>query len=128
MLDQDSLFWLSDAQWAIIAPYLPTNSQARSNDRHALSGIIHVSVSGCRWPDCPKVYGSPGGIYQRFSNWRHRPFWSAMLKALTEAGWVQEAQALDPVAMARARPQRRGLRIDRNWRPHSRDSDRQAGN
>ncbi|WP_409566207.1 transposase [Methylobacterium sp. J-070] len=127
MLDQDGLFWLSDAQWAVIAPHLPANPESRSDDRHALSGIIHVSLSGCRWPDCPKIYGSPGGIYQRFSHWRHRPFWSAMLKALSNAGWTEEARALDPVAMARARTRRRGLRIDRNWRPHSRTGTRSVG-
>jgi transposase len=127
MLDQDGLFWLSDAQWAVIAPHLPDSPRERHDDRRALSGIIYVSLTGCRWPDCPKVYGPPGGIYQRFSHWRHRPFWSAMLKALAKAGWAEEARALDPVAMARARPRRRGLKIDRNWRPHRRTGARPAG-
>jgi transposase len=126
MLDQDGLFWLGDAQWAVIAPHIPARIREHLADRRALSGIIHVSLTGCRWPDCPEAYGPRGSVYRRFSQWRHRPFWSAMLKALAEAGWVEEARALDPVAMARARPRRRGLKLDRNWRPHHRAGARPA--
>ncbi|WP_409566543.1 transposase [Methylobacterium sp. E-065] len=117
MVDQEGLFWLSDAQWAVIAPYMPNSVAEHLDDRHTVSGIIHVSLTGCRWPDCPAVYGPRGSVYRRFSRWRHRPFWSAMLKKLSDAGWTDEACALDPVAMARSRPRRRGLRIDRKWRP-----------
>ncbi|WP_409566789.1 transposase [Methylobacterium sp. E-046] len=123
MLDQEGLFWLSDAQWAVIAPCLPTSSR-QLDDRRMLSGVVYVSLTGCRWPDCPKAYGPLGSVYQRFSQWRHRPFWSAMLKALSEAGWTSEAIALDPVAMARARPKRRGLRVDRRWRPQGQTGNR----
>lgn len=52
-------FWLSDEQWAVIAPLLPTNGAGvrRVDDRRVISGITHVLKSGCRWQDCPVVYG-----------------------------------------------------------------------
>ena len=123
MVRQEGLFWLSDAQWAVIAPYMPNSVAEHLDDRRTVSGIIYVSLTGCRWPDCPAEYGPRGSIYRRFSQWRHRPFWAAMLKKLSDAGWTEEARALEPGARARSRPRRRGLRIDRKWRPPGRSSD-----
>ena len=117
-MEQDAgIFWLSDAQWDVIAPLLPGASSNRADDRRALSGIIHVSLSGCRWPNCPRAYGAPSTVYQRFRRWRHRTFWTQMLKALSQAGWVDEAPALDPLVLSQTRPAQRGQRIDRAWRP-----------
>jgi transposase len=38
------LFWLSDAQWAVIEPFMPVNQPgpARKDDRRISSGILHV--------------------------------------------------------------------------------------
>ena len=49
------LFWLSDAQFAKIAPFLPTDTRGvkRVDDRRMISGVIHVQKSGCRWVDAP---------------------------------------------------------------------------
>ncbi|TGD95214.1 transposase [Methylobacterium nonmethylotrophicum] len=115
------MFWPSDTQWDVISPFLPASGANRSDDRRALSGIIQVSLSSCRWPDFPKEYGSPSTVYQRFRRWRHRSFWTRMLQALSQAGWTQEASALDPLALSQSRPVQKGQRIDRAWRP---DRDR----
>jgi Putative transposase of IS4/5 family (DUF4096) len=50
-----NLFWLSDEQWARIAPHLPTDVRGveREDDRRVISGIVRVLKSGCRWQDCP---------------------------------------------------------------------------
>ena len=39
-----ALFWFSDAQWARIAPLLPTGTRGmkRVDDRRVLSGIVHA--------------------------------------------------------------------------------------
>jgi transposase len=52
-------FWLSDGAWARIEPLLPGNQPGarRVDDRRVISGIVHVLKSGCRWQDCPAVYG-----------------------------------------------------------------------
>ena len=44
-------FWLSDGQWARLAPLLL--NKPRVDDRRVISGIIHVLKSGCRWADAP---------------------------------------------------------------------------
>ena len=65
------LFWLSDAQWAVMEPFMPRNRPGarRVDDRRTISGIVHVIKSGCRWRDCPpttvrtrpSTTGSTGG-------------------------------------------------------------------
>jgi transposase len=54
-----NLFWLTDAQFARIAPHLPTDTRGkpRVDDRRVISGIIHVLKSGGRWIDAPPDYG-----------------------------------------------------------------------
>jgi len=53
------LFWLSDALWAVIKPFMPKDQPgpARQDDRRIISGILHVLTSSCRWRDCPAAYG-----------------------------------------------------------------------
>ncbi len=91
------LFWLSDAQWAVMEPFMPKNQPGarRVDDRRTISGIVHVIRSGCRWQDCPRAYGPPTTIYNRFNRWSRRGFWRGMLSALAEAGWVAESASLD---------------------------------
>jgi transposase len=91
------LFWLSDAQWAVIEPFIPRNQPGpeREDDRRIISGILPVLTSGCRWRDCPSEYGPRTTVYNRFNRWSRRGFWKAMLSALAKAGWVGEAAALD---------------------------------
>jgi transposase len=91
------LFWLSDAQWAVMEPFMPRKQPGarRVDDRRTISGIVHVIRSGCRWQDCPRAYGPPTTVYNRFNRWSRRGFWRGMLSALAEAGWVAESASLD---------------------------------
>ena len=68
------LFWLSDEAWATIEPHLPKNQPGarRVDDRRVIGGILHVVKSGCRWRDCPAVYGPRTTIYNRFNHWSRR--------------------------------------------------------
>jgi transposase len=49
------LFWLSDAQWVVIERFMPKNQPGarRVDDRQTISGIVHVTKSGCRWRELP---------------------------------------------------------------------------
>ena len=89
-------FWLSDAQWALIEPLLPKNQPGarRTDDRRVISGIVHVLKTGCRWQDCPPVYGPSTTIYNRFRRWTMRGLWRRLFEALalTKPG---EDQAID---------------------------------
>jgi transposase len=96
-VEMAGLFWLSDSQWAVMEPFMPKNQPGarRVDDRRTISGIVHVIRSGCRWQDCPRDYGPPTTVYNRFNRWSRRGFWRGMLSALAEAGWVAESASLD---------------------------------
>lgn len=63
-----SFFWLSEDQFARLAPLLPNDTRgvARVDDRRVISGIVHVLRSGCRWKDAPAVYEPHETLYNRF--------------------------------------------------------------
>jgi transposase len=86
-------FWLDDRQWAAIEPLLPMNQPGahRKDDRRIVSGILHVLKVGCRWQDCPSVYGPSTTIYNRFHRWSRRGIWRQLFAALVSAdpGGVQ---------------------------------------
>jgi len=77
-------FWLSDEQWAAIEPLLPKNRPGarRVDDRRVLSGIIHVLKAGCRWQDCPAIYGPSTTVYNRFNRWAQRGIWQKLFHRL----------------------------------------------
>lgn len=81
-------FWLDDRQWAAIEPLLPRNQPGahRADDRRILSGIIHVLNAGCRWRDCPALYGPPTTVYNRFHRWARRGLWQRLCQALAMIG------------------------------------------
>jgi transposase len=91
------LFWLNDEAWAAIEPHLPKNQPGaqRVDDRRVISGILHVLKSGCRWRDCPSVYGPRTTIYNRFNRWSRRRIWQRILQALVEAGWIEATASID---------------------------------
>ena len=81
-------FWLTDAQFAKIAPHLPddTRGRARVDDRRVISGIVHVLKSGGRWVDAPDVYGPRKTLYNRFVRWAAKGVWTKLFQALAQSG------------------------------------------
>ena len=92
-----NLFWLSDEQWQRIEPHLPTDVRGveRQDDRRIISGIVHVLKSGCRWSDCPEVYGPHTTVYNRFARWARRGIWENLFLELASKGRSTEMQMID---------------------------------
>ena len=89
-------FWLTDRQWSVIEPLLPKNQPGahRKDDRRVISGIVHVLKTGCRWQDCPSLYGPPTTIYNRFRRWTMRGLWRRLFETLAHVD-PGEDQAID---------------------------------
>lgn len=86
-MDRDH-FWLTDAQFARIAPHLPTDTRGkpRVDDRRVISGIVQVLKSGGRWIDAPGVYGPRKTLYNRYVRWAAKGVWVDLFQALARAG------------------------------------------
>src|SRR2546422_9818281 len=107
-------FWLDDRQWAAIAPLLQKNQPGahRKDDRRIISGIVHVLKVGCRWQDCPAVYGPSTTIYNRFHRWARRGIWRQLFAALATAdpGGIQMIHNTTAKAQPSAAGGKRGPR------------------
>ena len=79
-------YLIGDKVWAAIEPLLPTvyAGARRQDDRRIISGIVHVLRSGCRWKDCPAVYGPSTTVYNRFNRWSRRGRWQGIFEALVQ--------------------------------------------
>ena len=95
------VFWLSDAQWARLAPLLPNKPRGvpRVDDRRVISGIIHVLKSGGRWADAPSCYGPRKTLYNRFVRWAAKGVWTDLFQVLARAGGPPAKVLLDSSAV-----------------------------
>ena len=93
----DTTFWLSEEQFARLAPLLPTDTRGvpRVDDRRVISGIIHVLKSGCRWKDAPACYGPRKTLYNRFVRWAAKGVWEEVFLALADAAGPPAALMID---------------------------------
>lgn len=79
--------FLSDAQWARIAPWLPTHRVSRkggrpwADDRACLGGVLWVLKTGARWRDLPDAYPSAATCWRRLSAWQRADVWLEMWRA-----------------------------------------------
>ena len=95
-------FWLTDEQFAKIAPLLPndTRGKERVDDRRVISGIVHVLKSGGRWTDAPReVYGPKKTLYNRFVRWAAKGVWVGLFEALAQAGGPPSQVLIDSTAV-----------------------------
>jgi len=96
------LFWLDDLQWSMIEGFVPSRKRRgprREDDRRIISGIIHVLQSGMRWRDCPKEYGPPTTIYNRWRRWSQQGLWQKMFYELSQIVGTHYENAIDSTAI-----------------------------
>lgn len=111
-------FWLSEEAWAAIEPLMPKNQPGarRVDDRRVISRIVHVLKAGCRWKDCPAVYGPSTTIYNRFNRWSRRGLWSRIFAELVTHAVMPDELSIDSTAV-RAHRSAHGGKGGRRFRP-----------
>ncbi len=93
-------FWLSDAQWAAIAPLLPRlGGKPRVDDRRVISGILHRYREGLRWRTIPAEYGPRTTLFNRWNRWSEKGIWQALLAALAGCGEPPDVAMVDSTAV-----------------------------
>jgi transposase len=76
-------FDLTDEEWALLEPLLPTQRKsARVDDRRVMSAIFYVLRTGIPWRDLPERYGPYTTAYNRFNRWSGRGIWKRMFDHL----------------------------------------------
>ena len=80
-------FDLTDAEWAVISPVLPTDTRGveRVDDRRVLNGIFWRLRTGAPWADIPARYGPYTTCGNRFRRWRKAGVWDRLLTAVSKA-------------------------------------------
>ena len=132
-MDHDH-FWLTEAQFAGLRRFLPTDTRGvpRVDDRHVISGIVHVLKSGGRWADAPAVNGPRKTPYNRFVRWAAKGVWVDLFRSLASAGAPPAEALLDSSAVKAHRcasggkggsaTKRSGARAAGGWRPRARSA------
>jgi transposase len=111
------LFWLSDAQWAVIEPLLPhLGGKPRVDDRRVLSGILHRFREGLRWRAMPAEYGPRTTLFNRFNRWSQRGLWQELFAALAASDEPPVLAMIDSTA-ARAHRSASGAKGGSKTRP-----------
>jgi transposase len=93
-------FDLTDGEWEIIAPLLPTaqdrpqGGRPTRDDRRVLNGIFFVLRTGTPWRDLPERYGPYTTVYNRFNRWAKRGVWLRIFESLA-AKSPQSLQLID---------------------------------
>lgn len=78
---------LTDPEWAVIQPLLPTKVRGvpRVDDRRVINGILWRFRAGTPWRDVPERYGPRTTLYNGFVRWRAAGIWDRILDAVSEA-------------------------------------------
>lgn len=83
---------LSDAQWAVLAPLIPSpprrpdgRGRPWRDTREVLGGILWVLKTGARWRDLPDRYPPYQTCHRRFQQWVREGVLEGVLRALASA-------------------------------------------
>jgi putative transposase len=89
---------LSDAQWAILEPLLPSPIAAgaprTTSLREVLNAIFYVLSTGCAWSALPHDFPAEGTVRDSFHQWRRAGRWQRIHDTLR--GEVRQAAGKEP--------------------------------
>ncbi|MGS2648686.1 transposase [Streptosporangium sp. LJ11] len=79
-------FDVTDAEWALIEPYLPVppTGPLPRRVRDQFNGILWRFRTGSGWRDVPERYGPWSTLYSRFNAWTKTGVFQGLMDALIE--------------------------------------------
>jgi len=93
---------LSDDQSSFIRPHLPPQPKVgrkRANDRQTINAILYVLITGCRWRDIPRNYGSYVTAWKRLKRWSSEGIWTNILIEIRNNAYHLGELSLDIVSV-----------------------------
>jgi putative transposase len=90
---------LTDAQWALIEPLIPTPGVGRPrkiDTREVVNAIFYLNRSGCQWDMLPHDLPAKSTVYDHFAQWRDDGTWQGIMDALRRQVRVAEGREPSP--------------------------------
>jgi putative transposase len=95
---------LTDDQWDILQPHIPTSKpggRPREVDmREVIHTILYLNRTGCQWAMLPHDLRPQSTVYEYFATWRREGTWQHMMDALRAAVRTHQAPAQEPTPSA----------------------------
>ena len=77
---------LSDAEWAVIGPLLPSErgrwGRPAGDNRSYFEGMMWMARTGAQWRHLPDEYGKWNSVFRRFRRWVETGVFAALLETL----------------------------------------------
>lgn len=77
---------LTDEEWALLEPLLPTMKPRRGgrwrDHRQVINGILWRTDNGAKWHEVPDRYGPYKTVFHRFAQWEADGTWARILQRL----------------------------------------------
>jgi putative transposase len=93
---------LTDKQWVIIAPFIPSakpgGRHRTVNIREVINAITYVLKSGCDWRMLPHDFPKWQIVYAYFRNWKKDGTWKRLHDALREKVRIKVGKKRQPTA------------------------------
>ena len=96
---------LTDEQWAILGPMIPSAKQniqggrpRKVDIREVLNTLFYLNRSGCQWDMLPHDLLPKSTVYDYFAQWRDDGTWAKLVQALRERTRVQAGREPTPSA------------------------------
>lgn len=87
---------VSDEQWGIIGPLLPSERgrgcRPSHDNRRFFDGMMFALRTGIPWRDLPEEFGQWNSIFRRFRRWCEQGVFDAILETLVELGIADDWQ------------------------------------
>ena len=97
---------LSDAEWAIIEPFLtarsPQGGRPPGNHRRVLDGVLWICRTGAPWRALPEAFGHWNSVWRQFRRWCTSGVWDLMLETLADSRSELEALQMIDSTVVRA--------------------------
>jgi transposase len=74
---------LTDAEYALLAPLIPSTGRPAPHRRRTLDGIFHVVMSRCIWADMPERFGKGDTVRRQLVRWMQAGVLDAWLISAT---------------------------------------------
>ena len=73
---------LTDAEWEIIAGYLPNGNKSGHHKRSLVNAVFYIDKTGCQWRFLPKDYPPHDSVWSFYRRARESGVWEKVLDAL----------------------------------------------